>query len=225
MELGNGNSMKGIKKHSLDFNKTISYFVDHISNERMLSKRIIETIDFHQGIFFTLLPFNAELDRLYEFSYGGIIPAIPYGTELYDIKGCQEAFHPQKVVTMDHALSAFIATYAKLKPQNCAIVENFMLEPNDFHANIKNVIMVNIKNEVYYFLNKKNSTDQIYETIIKSSQVWHFLAVLTMMEGMVPISFNHKDIDQICNNSKFVVASAYDGESYILWEKIRQTAI
>jgi hypothetical protein len=128
-----------IKKHRLNFEKTFVYFIDHIECGKTLSQRVAEKINFKQGAFYTFLPSNAEISRLYDFTCGGIIPPIPYGTRTYKIEGVSENFHPQKIITMDRECSEIISAYTKEKEQNCAVVENYLLEPESTHTHIINV--------------------------------------------------------------------------------------
>ena len=157
------------------------------------------------------------MSRLYEFPYGGIIPPIPYGKCTYKIEGILENFHPQQVITMGQECSEFISTYTKEGEKNCAIVENYMQEPNSPYASIENVKMIPYNNEVYYFLDKKNSMEEIYVTIRKSSEVWHTLFVLTQIDKV--LALDSEILDSICDNAKFVITGAYDGEGYIFWER------
>lgn len=206
-----------IKKHHLDFEKTIHYFIDHIEADKTLSQKIVGKTNFNQGIFYTFLPSNAEISRLYDFSCGGIIPPIPYGSRTYKIEGVSENFHPKNIITMDRECSEIISAYTKETEQNCAVIENYMLEPENPHAYIKNVKMVPYGKEVYYFLDKNNSIEEIYKTVRKSSEVWHSLFVLTRIN--IPLFFDDEIMKEICENTKFIVAGAYDGEGYIFWEK------
>lgn len=206
-----------IEQHHLDYEKTILYFIDHIESDKTLSQKLIEKINFNQGIFYTFLPSNADISMIYSFPSGGIIPPIPYGTITYKIEGVSENFHPQQVITMDRECSEIISTYTKEKEQNCAVIENYMFDPESPHTPIKNVKMVPYKNEVYYFLDKKNSIEEIYKTIRKSKEVWHSLFILTRIN--IPIILNEEIMNQICENVKYVIASAYDGEGYIFWER------
>jgi hypothetical protein len=94
-----------------------------------------------------------------------------------------------------------------------------MLDPDSHYIGIKNVRMVPFDSEVYYFLNQNNSTQEIYETIRKSSQVWHFLAVITRLRDALPPILTDEIMNQICENVKLVIAGAYDGEGYIFWKQ------
>jgi hypothetical protein len=187
-----------------------------------LSKTIVEKIDFHQGDFFTILPKNANVERLYELSYGGIISPIPYGDKTYRIEGVSEEFHPQQVIAMNDKCCQFISDYTKKKHCNFVIIENYMLEPDSPHVDIKNVRMAPYKNDVYYILTKENSLKEINKTIRRSSQVWHSLFVLTQIENGVFTNLNNKTLSDICDNAKFVITGAYDGEGYIFWEKMKR---
>jgi hypothetical protein len=211
--------MREIKKTFLDYKKTLFYFMNHMGCGKTLAKKMSEKIDFFQGIFFTFLPSNAKLDKLYEFSYGGIIPSVPYGNQVYEMEGYPNGFIPEQVTTMDNNLSEFISNYVKKNAENCAIVENVILELSDIHANIKGVKMIPYEKEVYFYLDEKNSIDQIYKTIRRSSQSWHFFSILTELENKKMQSMNAYDLDRICDNSKFIIVGAYDGEGYIFWEK------
>lgn len=212
-------STRNIKKINLDFNKTIPYFKEHIACGNTLSEKVIEKNDFSNGNFFTLLPEDAVLTRLYEFAAGGIIPPIPYGDKEYFVEGLSEPFHPQQVITIKYELSEFIKFYLDKQFKNSTIVENVILEPESLHVNIKNVETIHFNKEVYYYLNDTNSIDDILETITYSDEIWHFLAVLTVLENKPTSFLENKDFDEICDHIKFIIAGAYDGEGYIFWEK------
>jgi len=174
----NGNDVQRYKKHCLDFEKTVEYFVDHIQCGKTFSQKIVKSIDFNKGKFFTFLPSSAALERLYKFSYGGIIPSILYDKYGNPVEGQPAMSYHKEDITMDEMISMVIKAYLKRSCYNYAIIENYMLESESPHVIIKNVEMIPYEKEVYFFLSKKNSIDEICNTIRKSSQVWHFLCFL-----------------------------------------------
>lgn len=189
-----------IEKHELSNEKTFPYFFENIECGKVLSKKIIETISFQNGNFFTILPFNADATRLYEFSQGGIIKSIPYGEKEYKISGFSENFHPQQVITMDRECVTFIASYLQKKTTNCAIIENYMAKPNGVFTSIRGV----------------KTPCHGLENLIS---FWHFLALLTSIEEK-PLHLNSNEVlSKLCDNAEFVIASAYDGEGFIFWER------
>ena len=206
-----------IKKSKLDFKKTLNYFIEHLSCGNTLSTFFLDKINLEQGSFFTLLPNNAMTDQLYAFSWGGIIPSIQYGTEKYNVNGCE--FQPKQVITMDKELSIFIFNFLNNNQENFVIIENVIADVDDPHIFIDGVEILFNENEVYYFLDNKNSIKQIYQTIRMAGEIWHFLAILTHGMKTRTKNITKDEIEMICENASFAIASAYDGEGYIFWEK------
>lgn len=211
-------SMRKIVKHFLEFDKTISYFLDHIEYDTILSKKIINKINFTEGSFFTILPENADLNRLYDFKWGGVIPPVYYGDQVYYLKNDSEGFIPQKVQTMDFEFSKYIINFMQINPESCLIIENVMLDSTNSLAKIDEVQEIAYGAELYYILKKNNSTEQAYNTIRRSHFSWHFFSVLTILKNQTDV-FNFEDLNFLCNKAKFVISGAYDGEGYIFWEK------
>ncbi len=211
--------MKSINRYNLEFDKTFSYFVDHIQSGKFLAKQAVTKIILNQGSFFTLLPSDAQLEKMYEFSCGGIMPKEPYGSRVYHIQGVQGDFHPQQVLTADCACSELVVNYLKMNLKNCAIIENYMVKPNSLRARIENVKNTAYKDELYYFLDRANSLRETYETIRKCSHSWHFFAILTNFKKQILDHLEVSDIELLCENLNFVIAGAYDGEGYVFWER------
>ncbi len=217
--------MRRIKNYPLDFDKTLPYFLEQLKAGNSLSNQVKNELNLKNGSFFTLLPNDIEINKLYEFSLGGIISPIPYGDQAYFIENSSQFFYPQQVITMDHELSKFIADFISKKISHYAIVENVISELYDPHINVDNVHIRHYKNEVYYLLNKTNSVDEIYKVIRKSSLSWYFFAILTNIKKTLSsnLPWTKDDFDQICENVQFLVLGAYDGEGYVFWEKTLTT--
>lgn len=199
-----------VRVYELNFEKTMPYFLNQINCGKFLSKIVCKKIDFEKGFFYTILPQNSNFDKLYDFEYGGIIPSIKQGTN-----------KPKTIITMDYECSEFIAEFLSKNDANWAVIENYLLEPTSPFIEVKNVKTTSLGTDVYYFLNKKNSEDEIYKTIRKSSLVWHFLAVLTHIKRSIPLVLTSSIIDEICKDVQFVLTNAYDGEGYIFWKKTK----
>lgn len=208
-----------IKKHILNFDKVIPYVIDRITCDRELSKKILEKIDFKNGSFFTILPEDARIEKIYEFKWGGIIPSIPFGTKTYKVEGVSDHFHPQQVITTDRDCAKIVTKFLNISKKNYALVEDYNMEPDSPHVAIENVKMVPFHKEVYYLLNEKNSEEDVYITIRGSNIIWHFLMVLMELDQPISSTLNQADFDRICEKTKFVIIGAYDGEGYVFWEK------
>ena len=204
-----------IKKYHLDFEKTILYFLEQVGSGETLSEVLVEKKFFNQGHFYTILPENIEINKIYDFE-SGIISPVAYGNQEYYVKD-YGFFHPQQVVTMDEDFSGFISMY--LKNSDCsAVFDNFYLEPH--RARIENVKMIPYDNEVYFILEKENLEKDIYKTIRKCNHLWHFLCILTSFQIDPFCSTLSKHmLNEICKYAHFVVGGAYDGEGYIFWSR------
>ncbi len=66
--------MRQLYKHLLDFDATWKFTYDSLYDVNQLSSELLNVIDFKSGYFFTLLPKEANIERLYEFKTGLILP-------------------------------------------------------------------------------------------------------------------------------------------------------
>lgn len=102
-------TLKDFIKCDLEFDKTFSYFIDHIDCGKTLSGKVIKEIDFSKGNFFTFLSPDAKNERMYDFSHGGIMPTASIGHKFRLAEG--EDFYPRQVITTDEPCSEFIKNY------------------------------------------------------------------------------------------------------------------
>jgi hypothetical protein len=198
--------MRETQIYNLSFERTLPYFLNHISCGKYLSEVICKEMDFTKGRFFTVLPIEIDLEKLYQFEHGGII--LSNDSNKYNA-----------ITTMDDSCSLYIHDYLNKNKYNVVAVENYMIEPESHFVHINNVQMSSFNSEVYYILYDRNSKEEIYKTIRKSSLVWHFLAIMSYMETVITEKLTQLFFHDICANTRFVIAGAYDGEGYIFWER------
>ena len=203
--------MAELIKYNLDFDRSLKYFIDHINCKNFLSNKIVKAINFQDGSFFTLLPDNANLEYLYNFPFGGIL------------KGSVRVYNTPfsnawSVPNIDKELSEFIFNFLKKNEKNVAVFEEVIWESTSPHVGgIVNVNVAILQDQVYYIATPDSPQTSILEDIQVTGVVWHFLAVLT--QGNIPSKLTEQDFDTICENLSYVIAGAYDGEGYIIWEK------
>lgn len=194
--------MSIIKKHDLDFEKVFPYFFEHIGCGKTLSSKVVKRINFREGTFFTILPDTIDESKLFWFDCGLIPPS-----------------EPNIITTTDGECSELIKKFLDKSSLHCAIVGDYMQEPTKSSANIDNVKMVPYENEIYYLLNAKNSEREIWKGI-RSGLVWHTLIILTSLKNAGEIILlDDLTLNAICDNAQYVLAGAYDGDSYIFWQK------
>lgn len=209
--------MKKIIKHSLDFDKVYPYFIKQISCGNALSQKVIKEIDFKKGIFFTFLPDNAVLERLYEFRFGGIIP-LKYKDKLHYTQNTNMPFFPGYFTTMDRKLSSFIFKFLEKNKDLFVIMEDIVKKAEDKDIEIKGADLVFKNEDVLYVLKPNVSKYLIHKTISLITHVWHYLAVFTR-GSYTSLELTEKNLNEICNTAEYIVTSAYDGEGYVYWQK------
>lgn len=198
-----------VRRYELDFEKTLPYFIDHIQCGKEFSEVVISKIDFTKGCFFTILPNKIDLSKLYKFSCGGIV----FPSSCEEIDGCNI-----NIINVHYECSSFMFDF--LRKGKLAFVENYMLTPGSPFVDIKNVRSIYFESDVHYILDKMNSIQEIYETIRKSTEVWHFLAVLANINDFTDAFLTKEMMFYICEQAEFVITVAYDEEGYVFWEKM-----
>lgn len=210
--------MKNLKTRPLDFDKTFHYVFNNIKNTNELSNAILSQVNFHLGRFFTLLPDDAALHRIHEFSYGNMISQSSNLKKKYNISGVGDIWGVE-VINIDHELANFVLEFLKQKGSNIAVLDDFLVRTDDSNIGIKGVETLFDNKEVYYLLIKNNSQEEVLQAIKQSCYAWHFLAVLTRSSDPISQILTNENLKSICTNIQYVIVGAYDGEGYIFWEK------
>ncbi|PJD95542.1 MAG: hypothetical protein CK425_08485 [Parachlamydia sp.] len=221
--------MKNLYRHELDFDRTMKFVKDNLTDVNSLSSELLNLVDFKSGVFFTLLTLGSDLERLYEFKNGIILPQFP--VIVSEIDGKKSLI--QKVPTIKEELSDFIFHKLKSNQKLSCVFDEVTLSPDDPSLKVlyekKCVFLhedeVTHEDGVTYVIREHNKN---HETILncmrKSFSFWHSVGVVTEADYFKTDTniFSLEDIQAICKNAKMIIISAYDGEAYILWEKASQ---
>ena len=207
--------MKNLHKHFLDNEKTFSFFSDSLENANTLSSEVLNSIAFKDGHFFTLLPEDANLERLYEFKWGAILPQNPRirhenSNGYYSIKP-----------TIREELSFLIREKIISNDNLISIFDNFLSKKLE-KSQSERYLSLYYQKEIYHVGTKSNvSTEVIKSYLWVSNAFWHSLCILTRID--IQYFENEKlsleDIVKICQNAELIFIRAYDGEGYVFWEK------
>ena len=211
-------SGKNLGRYYLEYDQTVNYFKEHINSGRILSQIVLSEIDFKNGKFFTFLPNNAFLERIYNFEIG-IIPVIPIQEEHpnEDLKN----FNNGVVLTTIDECSSAILDFLNFQRENCCNVENYMLSRDSNFTQFGNVFTgFYNENDVCFYLKSENSLEEIKHVIRRSSEIWFSLIVLSSSKQAPENKFSEGFLIDLCKNIKFIITGAYDGDSYIIWESL-----
>lgn len=211
--------MDQLNKHILHFDTTWEYAYQSLHEVNTLSSELLNLVDFKKGSFFTLLPTGANLERLYEFKAGLILPQYP--EEEYFVNGRKATF--TRIPTIEEELSELILNEVRSKELCCIFDDVIRLSTDKNHEMLFKIHGLSYGNEIYYFLEKRKiSNELVVECLRASTAIWHSLCVLTK-KLLIPVNIRELNIDlikQICTHVDKIMIGAYDGEGYIFWEKI-----
>ena len=212
--------MKQLNKHKLDFDLTIKYVKNNLENVNSLSSELLRSVEFKDGFFFTLLPNDANIKRIYEFESGIILSQNP--EKKYFISEKQATY--SIIPSIREEISELIFKEMKSKCGLYCIFDDVIRSRKDkHHMDLFYECGLSYKDEVYYLLKKDGiSVDTITRCLRTSNAFWHSLCVLTSID----FKYQNKceiDLEVIrntCLNSEIIILGAYDGEGYIFWEKV-----
>jgi len=199
----------------------MKFVKDNLTEINALSIELLNLIDFKSGAFFTLLTLGSDLERLYEFKNGIILPQFP--VIVSEVDGKKSII--QKVPTVKEELSDLIFHKLNSNPNLSCVFDEVTHYPDDrsLKALYEKKCVYLYEKEVIYVIKEDNKN---HETILncmrKSFSFWHSVGLLTDADCFKTDSniLSLNDIQAICKNAKMILISAYDGEAYVLWEKI-----
>lgn len=211
--------MKQLNKYKLNFDPTWEYVKNNLENATTLSSKLLSLLDFGKGHFFTLLPNDANIERLYEFEDGIILPQNP--EQQYFILG--EIATYSITPTIAEELSELILKEVGFKDELCCVFDDVLRSRTDKHQpDLFYTHGLFYDNEVYYLLERdKISSELIMQCLRASDAFWHSLCVLTKtsFKNKINKKLSLEKINDICLNTDLIIIGAYDGEGYIFWEK------
>jgi hypothetical protein len=203
-----------MKKHILDFDLAVTYFYEHIKCGHTLSKCVLNKIDLTSGHFFTVLPEDANFGHIENLKFGGILPNTevrkphPSGSGSY-----------QKIPNTKEALVQLMLEYLDENPANYCVAEDVIRRANDKGLRETDTQVLTYAEEVYYLLDQGSSVSEIEEAIWSANAIYHMLIVLAKGDHDFNGHLESEDFKLICEGICCVIGSAYDSESYLIWEK------
>ncbi len=206
-----------MKKYNLNYNKVINYFLDHIDWGNSLSAYFLKKMNFSSGNFFTILPDNAKFEQIEDLKNGGILPPAGPCLPIDNGSGTYQA-----VPNTKEALVDFVKDFLNQNSFNYCIGEDVLRGPTDKIVKQSAEKFLLYNNEIYYLLDMQNSIDEIEDVIWKSNALYHMFFVLTNGSHNYTGFLRYEDFDLIYSNVNYIIGSAYDGESYIIWEKTKE---
>lgn len=209
--------MEKSERHNLDFNLTHNYVVEeHLKFGNALSKAILKNCDFNLGTFHTILPKRANLNAIYRFKTGGIIPQ-DKEKKLIDFQGSKKWY--QELSSTREEMIQYVEQFLRKNNEGTVVLEEVILDRKDHFSDMKNISISYTNDEVYYILKSKNSHEEISSSIKQSVEVWHYVAILIPHHIELSEDLTETQINLLSSSIQCMIVVAYDRESYIFWER------
>lgn len=188
-----------LEKYKLDAEKALQYFKENFSELNTLSKKVIEFVPFEKGEFYTYLEKGVSEKQLHDFE-GGFVADYARDKVLDEILGTLKS--EQSAVCMFDDFNGTSDISKKYE--------------------IYKKVGVDLDGELYYLIQNDEVTKEILiEAFQMSDTIWHSLCVISTGVSMrrEDRTQTEEDCTKIAQEALFVIALAYDAESYIVWQK------
>lgn len=209
-------NQRGNIRVDLEYEKTIGYISENFD---LSLGRVISNVDFTKGKFFLEVPKGALIDNKYDF----------WGNILFQEEGKDEIviggqnFRATILKTTKDALSDFVFNYLQNNKDRFGVFDDIVLcyDFNFMQKDHSTIICEKSVSESYYFVDSTNNRESIGKAVSYGSYAWHSLKVLT--SGVYKQSENWiTDNAELLMNADYILFGAYDGQSFIYWERIQE---
>jgi hypothetical protein len=209
---------KKLNKYILDFLSSWEFTQENLEEVNTLSIQLLKLLDFKNGHYFTLLPEDANFERIHNFKTGLILPQYPIQECI--IKGKKSTF--ARIPDIEKEVSQLLFKETRLNKYLSYIFDDVKGRASDDWSNYSyDIHPMFYGQDVYFLLNEDNlSVTNIKRSLRKSLSFWHSLCVITTADfSNVERNLSLEKIQEVCQNVELVIIGAYDGEGYIFWEK------
>lgn len=211
--------MKKLKRYNLEIKESLKYVHKCLAGVSVFSDSADKLIDFNDGIFFTLLPVNIDLKKLYDFGSGGILEQ----NIIEEIFVLDKKMKGQQIPNIQAEIGELICNLISSSNKLSCLIDDYNSQPDDLRDDeLFRVFGIYFANEVYYrFGRTSDSVECIEKSLERSNTFWHSLCMISsadlsdVQEQIITLDIIH----EICRKAEMVMVGAYDGEGYVIWEK------
>lgn len=128
----------------------------------ILSSELLSLVDFKNGVFFTLLPGDADKHLLYDFKTYGILPQYPEEVYFVDGKKSTYSFIPSIKNELSDLISAEMIADDQV---SCVFDKVTGSRNNNYYIYYADVHPMFYKDEVYFHLDKQHASYELIKNV------------------------------------------------------------
>jgi hypothetical protein len=212
--------------------EAIEYIKDRLAQGKTLASLLLERRDLDGGEVVTFLPSNADLERISNFSQGGVLPTPPPETHQHYTTpdGTKTVLVPVPG-TSSHLVTT-IQEFLKQGEGRICLFESAVARPTDgflSSPNAQDLRVLTFEENVYYFLTEDDlDREKINKTVSYaiSYLVIGVFAQLSKEDQFLPIEqqitrgeITLDDLKLLAERTEKIIVGAYDGEGYLIWRE------
>lgn len=184
---------------------------------QLFLQEILQNIDLGKGNVITCLPQSIKDDSIYQFEYAK-----------NNVKEVKELLRKGSIVTVESTSEWLVQIFKKYLDSNSngtVLFKDINPLPTDpYISKIKEKILIT-DSEVFYFLTNKDSSVDKIKAVMKISDGAHppLLAVCSILSESLSGGgkLSGVEIQSIVKNIVSIAIAAYDGDSYLVWNRQR----
>ena len=199
----------------------ITYIRAYLSEGNTLSEYLLE-LPLEEGRVVTYLPPTSSLDAIENFEVGGIVPTVDVQREVGS--GKQEIVQLQRA-EIQLKLANFITAYLNRPGRHYAIFEHALAEPTDPWLAQTSAEFFTYRSEVYIFLPSQDASTKAIVSAIRTAATYRITCTLCTTSSGPDLSTG-QEVEQdilrvLAESTQHIIVGAYDGESEIVWSRLR----
>ncbi len=196
--------------------EAITYLIGTIADcGNTLSKTMLQTVDLNEGTCFTIIPASTSEDHLYKFKTGGLMME-QQGTKMTPIS-----------VEITPTVKRIIELFLNISENYCAVSEDILTYANEIgKQRDERWSYLVLGGEVYLFNSHEDDATKVVANLRASNAMYYsFFALLSLDTAQqkrlnqAKTYLNKEDIALLATSVQGIVQAAYDGESYLIWDR------
>lgn len=201
----------------------IEYIEQSLLDGNALARAVLDLVPLRQGRVVTCLPEGVVPRSLGDFRTGGKLPSPPV-SDWRSTQRDDETLLMIPVPTTDGWLVEHIKAFLRGGPNRVCIFEDALRRVGDPVLRKVSTRYATFDKEIYHVLLGADAQhEQILAVIRSAKSVPTFIGALTEWHGIAPsshpIALSASTIRELAQAADKVIAGAFDGEGYVIWER------
>lgn len=208
------------REYKLDY-PAIEYVKGNVQRYGLaFGNRLCQKVDFASGEVTTYAPNNInalEKNRLERFDHGHLLSSLP--------SSAKEILFREKIeADFDLWLSPIVQNHLESSRNAVCVFTDIDVKPVHL-VTMQSFMHVSIfEDEVYFLLTNEHSTAQDIDIAFCEVGSWSLVCALTLYPEVDRLTkeshLTLEELDIFANNIQKIIIMAYDGEGYLVWNKV-----